>query len=410
MTLIATIIFAAIILSGLLEIYLERRQLAAVAAHRNQVPAAFQSELTIEEHRRAADYTLARTRLTLAQKSFDTIVTLLWLAVFLAPAYALVARFIGPGLSRSVAIVVCIAAVGYVLDLPFTLVRTFRLEAEFGFNRMTPGMFVVDQLKAAALQLILAVPLLYGFFALERAIPGFWWFLGWAGFMIVMLAMMVIYPSFIAPLFNKFTPMPETPLKTHIEALVGKCGFESKGLFVMDASKRSTHGNAYFSGLGKAKRIVFFDTLLQKHSEDEILSILAHELGHYKYGHVRERIIEAAVLAFLAFAILGWAFGTGALAKAFGLPHDPGLILVIVLFAIGPVAHLLSPLTNFLSRRAEFQADGFAKSMLGRQPMISALTKLSRDNLATLTPDRLYALFYYSHPPIPERIAHLETA
>lgn len=409
MNLVVTVIFAAIILSGLLEIYLERRQLASVAAHKDQVPAAFMSQLTLDEHRRAADYTSARTRLTMAEKAFGTIIAVLWLAVFLAPAYDLVARFVAPGLSRSVALVVCIAAIFYVLDLPFTIVRTFWLEAAFGFNRTTPGMFFRDQVKGAALQLVLAIPLLYGFFALQHAIPDLWWLLGWAGFMMVMLAMMIIYPSFIAPLFNKFTPMPDTPLKAHIEALLAKCGFESKGLFVMDASKRSTHGNAYFSGFGKAKRIVFFDTLLQKHSEEEILSILAHELGHYKLGHVRERIIEAAALTFLAFAVLHWAFA-GGLAKAFGLPDDPGLVLVIVLFAMGPVGHLLSPLTNFLSRRAEFQADGFAKSMLGPQPMISALTKLSRDNLATLTPDWLYTVFYNSHPPIPERIAHLESA
>lgn len=410
MTLIAPLIFAAIIVSGLLELYLERRQLAAVAAHRDRVPTAFAGKLSVAEHHRAADYTSARTKLAMVQKGFDTLVTVLWLAVFLAPAYALVAEVVPQSLSRSVALVVFIAAIGYVLDLPFTIVRIFRLEARFGFNRTTPGMFLRDQVKGAALQLVLAVPLLYGFFAVERAIPGLWWILAWAGFMLVMLAMIVIYPRVIAPLFNKFTPMPETPLKAHIEALLAKCGFESKGLFVMDASKRSTHGNAYFSGFGKSKRIVFFDTLLQKHSEDEILAILAHELGHYKYGHIYQRLVEAAVLTFLAFAILGWAFATGGLAKAFGLPDDPGLVLIVVLFAMGPIGHLLSPLTSFLSRRAEFQADQFAKTMLGLTPMVSALTKLSRDNLATLTPDWLYALFYYSHPPIPERITHLEAA
>jgi STE24 endopeptidase len=409
MTLVVAIIFAAIILSTGLEIYLERRQLASVAAHKDVVPAAFAGELTLDEHRRAADYTSARTRLAMAEKAFGGVVTLLWLAVFLGPAYELVARFVSPGLSRSVALVVFIAAIGYVLDLPFTIVRTFRLESKFGFNRMTPGMFLRDQLKGIALQLVLAIPLLYGFFALQHAIPHLWWLLGWAGFMLVMLAMIVIYPAFIAPLFNKFTPMPQTPLKAHIEALLAKWGFESKGLFVMDASTRSTHGNAYFSGLGKAKRIVFFDTLLQKHSEEEILSILAHELGHYKYGHVKERIAEMAVLTFLGFAVLYWAFA-GGIAQAFGLPDDPGLVLIIILFAMGPIGQLLSPFTNFLSRRAEFQADGFAKSMLGPQPMISALTRLSRDNLATLTPDWLYTLFYYSHPPVPERIAHLESA
>ncbi|MGO9134285.1 MAG: M48 family metallopeptidase [Methylovirgula sp.] len=410
MTLIPPLVFAAIILSGLLEIYLERRQLAAVAAHKDEVPSAFAGELSLEEHRRAADYTLARTQLSMVQKSFDTLIAVLWLAIFLKPAYALVAHVVPAGLWRSIAVVLLIAAVGYVLDLPFTLIRTFGLEAKFGFNRMTPSMFLRDQAKGAVLQLCIAVPLLLAFFALARAIPNIWWLLAWAGFMVVMLAMTIIYPTFIAPLFNKFTPMPDTPLKQHIEALLTKCGFASNGLFVMDASKRSTHGNAYFSGFGKAKRIVFFDTLLQKHSEEEILSVLAHELGHFKYGHIRERIIEAAVLTFFAFAILGWAFSAGALATVFGLPNDPGLVLVIVLFAMGPFSHLLSPFTNFLSRRAEFQADGFAKSMVGPKPMISALTKLSRDNLATLTPDPLYTLFYYSHPPVPERIAHLEGA
>jgi STE24 endopeptidase len=304
--------------------------------------------------------------------------------------------------------VVCVAAIGYLLDLPFTIFTTFRLEARFGFNRSTPGVFLRDQVKGAALQLLIGVPLLYGLFALLRSAPDLWWLFGWAALMAIMIAMIVVYPTVIAPLFNKFTPMPNGTMKRRIEALLAKCGFESKGLFVMDASKRSTHGNAYFSGFGKAKRIVFFDTLLEKHTPEEIESILAHELGHYKFGHIGQRIAQSAALAFIGFAVLHWAFAAGGLASRFGLPDDPGLILVIILTAMGPVFHLLSPLTNWLSRRAEFQADGFAKEMVGAEPMISALTKLSRDNLSTLTPDRLYALFYYSHPPVPLRIAELE--
>jgi STE24 endopeptidase len=225
--------------------------------------------------------------------------------------------------------------------------------------------------------------------------------------MVLMIAMTVIYPAFIDPLFNKFMPMPQGQLKTRIEDLLAKCGFESKGLYVMDASKRSTHGNAYFTGFGKAKRIVFFDTLLQKHTPEEILSILAHELGHYKLGHITLRIAESAVLTFAGFAVLHWAFA-GGLAGGFGLTSDPGLVLIVILIATGPVMHLLSPFTSFLSRRAEYQADGFAKAMTGAEPMISALTKLSRDNLSTLTPDWLYALFNYSHPPMPLRIARLK--
>ncbi len=410
MNLVALVIFAAIVLSGALDIYLERRQARAVLANRERVPAAFVDQVSLDEHRRAADYTLARTRLAVAQTGFDTCLAVLWLILLLGPVYRLVAGIVPPGLSRSVAIVVAVGAISYLFHLPFTLVRTFRLEARFGFNRTTPALFLLDQVKAIALQLVLAVPLLYGFFALERALPELWWIFAWAGLMLVMVAMIVIYPAFIAPMFNKFTPMAEGPMKANIEALLKKCGFESKGLFVMDASKRSAHGNAYFSGFGKAKRIVFFDTLLEKHSPTEILSILAHELGHYKFGHVFQRILEAAILALLAFAVLHWAFATNALAHAFGLADDPGLVLMIVLLAFGPVSHVISPLTNFLSRRAEFQADDFAKSMTGPEPMISALTKLSRDNLATLTPDWLYTLFNYSHPPVPERIAHLKGA
>ncbi|MGC2141947.1 MAG: M48 family metallopeptidase [Methylovirgula sp.] len=407
MNLFASVIFAAILLSGALDLYLERRQAQAVTAHREQVPAAFAAQVGVEEHRRAADYTLARTRLAMAETLFDTGLAVVALALVLAPVYAAVAGLVPPGLSRSVALVVAVGAIAYLLHLPFALFRTFRLEARFGFNRTTPMLFLLDQLKGMALQLALAVPLLYGFFALQRALPNYWWILAWGGLMAVMIAMIVIYPAFIAPLFNKFTPMAEGPMKISIEALLRKCGFESKGLFVIDASKRSAHGNAYFSGFGKAKRIVFFDTLLEKHSGDEILSVLAHELGHYKFGHVYLRIVETAILAWLAFIVLHWAFAAGTLPRAFGLPGDPGLVLMIVLIALGPVSHLISPLTNFLSRRAEFQADDFAKSMVGGEPMIAALTKLSRDNLATLTPDRLYAAFNYSHPPVPERIAHL---
>jgi STE24 endopeptidase len=410
MSLIVTIIIAAIILSGFLDIYLERRQARAVIAHRNEIPTEFVGEVSLAEHQRAADYTLARAALSMVQSNVDTILAVLWLALLLAPLHAAIAAFIPPGLSRSVAIVIAVTAIGYVLHMPFAILRTFGLEARFGFNRTTPRIFVLDQLKGIVLQLALGVPLLYALFALLNALPETWWLFGWAGLMAVMIAMIVVYPTFIAPLFNKFSPMADGPMKAGIEALLGKCGFESKDLFVMDASKRSSHGNAYFSGFGKAKQIVFFDTLLEKHTPDEILAVLAHELGHYKFGHVLQRILESAAMSFLAFLVLHWAFAAGGLAKEFGLPDDPAIVLIIVSTALGPVTHILSPLTNFLSRRAEFQADGFAKKMVGKEPMISALTKLSRDNLSTLTPDRIYALFTYSHPPVPERIAHLQEA
>ena len=299
------------------------------------------------------------------------------------------------------------ALIQRLLHLPFSLFSTFSIESRFGFNRATPIMFVIDRLKGAVLSLLLGVPLLYGLFFLHRVLPEVWWLIGWAGFMALMISMTVIYPALIAPMFNTFTPMPQGQLKTRIEALLADCGFESKGLYVMDASRRSAHGNAYFTGFGKAKRIVFFDTLLQNHEPGEILSILAHELGHYKLGHIGQRIAETAVLTFVGFGVLHWAFA-GGLAGAFGLATDPGLVLIVIVTALGSVLHLLSPLTSFLSRRAEYQADDFAKRMTGPEPMISALTRLSRDNLSTLTPDRLYALFYYSHPPVPLRVARLK--
>jgi STE24 endopeptidase len=384
-----------------------RRQITAVAAHRAAVPLDFAREVTLDEHCRAADYTLARARFAIAETVYDAAVASLWLLFWLAPLYALVAAVTEPGLTRSVALVVAFGAIGYLLDLPFALARVFRLEARFGFNRLTPVMFLRDETKSLALQLALGLPLLYGMFALLRALPRTWWLFAYAAFMGVVLLLMVIYPTLIAPLFNKFTPLADDRLKRRMEALLEKCGFESKGLFVMDASKRSAHGNAYFTGFGKAKRIVFFDTLLEKHSPEEIESILAHELGHFKYGHVRQMIVQAAALAFVGFAVLHWAFSVGGLAGWLGLPDDPGVVLIALLLAKDPVLHLLSPALAWRSRRAEFEADDFAGKIVGKEPMISALTRLTRDNLATLTPDAIYASFYYSHPPVPARVAHL---
>lgn len=408
MTFIAAAIYLAIVFSAALGVYLRWRQGVAARTHRDSVPPEFRERITLDEHRRAADYTQASMRLASFEAVFDAALAIAWLGFWLAPLYALLSQFIAPGLSLSVAVVVTVAVIDHLLNLPFAIVEAFGIEARFGFNRATPGIFLRDRLKVGALWLTFVVPLLYGLFLLLREAPHSWWLLGFFASMALMTAMIVVYPTFIAPLFNTFTPLADQSLKARMEALLARCGFESDGLFVMDASTRSTHGNAYFSGFGKAKRIVFFDTLLQKHTPDEILSILAHELGHYKFGHVRQRLLQAAVLAFTLFATLHWAFAPGGLPSRFGLPDDPGVALVIVLTATSPILHLLSPLTSWLSRRAEFQADRFAKDIFGKEPMISALAKLSRDNLSTLTPDALYALFYYSHPPAPLRIAALD--
>lgn len=410
MSAMGVLICVAIAMSAALGLYLRKRQTDNVARYRDAVPADFAHEVTLEDHRRAADYTIARTRFGMAETVYDAAISILWLAVGMAPLYALVANYLEPGLTRSVVFVLAVSLLGHLLDVPFSLANAFWLEERFGFNRLTLSTFFLDEAKTAALSLVMATPLLYGMFFLLDALPGTWWLLAYVAFMGFTVAMTVIYPTFIAPLFNKFTPLEDGSTKSRMEALLQKCGFESKGLFVMDASRRSAHGNAYFTGFGKAKRIVFFDTLLQKHTLEEIESILAHELGHFKYGHVRQMILQAAAMAFLGFAVLYWAFGSPTFAGWFGLPSDPGVVLMALLFAKEPVSHLLHPLLAWRSRHNEYEADDFARRMVGKEPMISALTRLTRDNLATLTPDPLYASFYFSHPPVPLRVAQLRAA
>jgi STE24 endopeptidase len=407
MTPLATIICAAIVLSTGLGVYLRLRQMAFVRRNRDTAPRDFAKEVTLEEHRRAADYTLARTRFSIFETVYDGILSLLWLLFWLAPLYNIIAQVTAPGLNRSVALFVAFVALAELLAMPLSLADTFWLEARFGFNRQSLASFLADWLKAGTLQLAIGAPLLYAMFALLRAAPDYWWLCAFVGFMAFIVAMMAVYPTFIAPLFNKFSPLPEDDLRRRLEALLQKCGFESRGLYVMDASTRSARGNAYFTGFGKAKRIVLFDTLLAKHTPEEIESILAHELGHFKFGHIRQMLAMAAGLAFVGFAALHWALGPQGLSVVFSLPADPGLALIIAVLAKDPLMHILSPLIAWRSRRAEFEADDFAKRMVGKEPMIAALTRLTRDNLATLTPDRLYALFYYSHPPVPVRVAHL---
>jgi STE24 endopeptidase len=404
------VVCVAIVASAALGVYLRLRQMATVAENRDKVPADFAREVSLDDHRRAAEYTIARTRFSIAETVFDAVVSLLWLALWLAPLYAAIAQFIEPGLTRSVLFVLAFGAISAFIAMPFAAANAFWLEERFGFNRLTPAKFLADQAKSGLLELVIATPLLFGMYALLRAAPNSWWLFAYVVFIALALAMTVVYPTVIAPLFNKFTPMTESSTKQRMEALLAKCGFESKGLYVMDASTRSTHGNAYFSGFGKAKRIVFYDTLLEKHSLDEIESILAHELGHFKFGHVRQMLLQAAAIAFVGFAALWWAFGSDAFAGWFGLPNDPGVVLVALLLAKDPIMHVLTPLLAWRSRRAEFEADDFAREMVGKEPMISALTRLTRDNLATLTPDPLYATFYFSHPPAPVRVAHLRAA
>lgn len=391
------------------DLMLRARQAAHVARHRGVVPAAFADSVSLAEHQRAADYERARLRLGAAASLFGLVVALGWATFGYDALYGALADRIPSGLTRSVLFLIAAGAVSSALNLPFALLRTFGIEQRFGFNRTTLGAFALDRLKGGALSLALGVPLLYGLLWL-MARPGLWWLWAWLGLVLIMLAMMDAYPRWIAPMFNRFTPL-EGPLRTRIEGLLRRCGFEASGLFVMDASRRSAHGNAYFSGLGRSKRIVLFDTLIAGNSEAELEAVLAHELGHFKLNHILFGLLQSAALLFLALFAVGWLSKQPWLLPSFGIVHrDDALALVVGVLVVQVAGPALGIMANWISRRHEYQADDFARRMVGAEPMVSALLRLSRDNASTLTTDPLYALVNFSHPPVPLRVQRLREA
>ncbi len=401
-------IFFSIVTTGF-GLVLRARQAAHVARHREAVPPGFAETVSLTEHQRAADYERARLRLGAAASLFGLAVALGWAVFGYDALYGGVQNLVAPGLTRSVLFLVAAGAVSSLLDLPFGLLRTFGVEQRFGFNRTRPAAFALDRLKGAALSLGISVPLLYGLLWLMRR-PGPWWVWVWLGLVLLMLAMMDVYPRWIAPLFNRFTPL-EGPLRTRIEGLLRRCGFEASGLFVMDASRRSSHGNAYFSGLGRSKRIVLFDTLIAGNTEAELEAVLAHELGHFKLNHILIGLLQTAVLLFLACFAIGWLCRQPWLLPSFGIVHqDDALALIVGMLVIQVAGPVLGIAGNWLSRRHEYQADDFARRMVGAEPMMSALVRLSRDNASTLTTDPLFALVNFSHPPVPLRVQRLREA
>ena len=402
------IAFAAVsVATTVFDLYLRGRQAAHVARHRGAVPPEFAATVSLEEHQRAANYEVDRLRLGRVTALFGLAAGLAWAFFGYDLLYGGLAGVIGRGLTRSVVFIAAVSVVSSLLDLPFAAYRTFRLEQRFGFNRTTRGRFVLDRVKAAVLSACLGLPLLYGLFWLMRGASGLWWVYAWAGLTVLTVAMIGAYPRWIAPLFNRFTPL-DGPLRARVEALLRRCGFEASGLFVMDASKRSTHGNAYFSGFGRMRRIVLFDTLVAQNTEAELEAVLAHELGHYKLGHVVTGLLQTAALSFLAFFAIGYLCKQPWLLGSFGIVHrDDALALMVCVLVIQMAGPLVSTGLNWLSRRHEYQADDFARQMVGAAPMISALVRLSRDNASTLTTDPLFALVNFSHPPVPLRVQHL---
>ncbi len=412
--LFATLFLAALALSTALRIWLALRQRRHVLAHRPAVPAEFSDRIALAEHQKAADYTAAKIKLGLAELVLD--VTLLLVLTFggiLATLdgfwRTLLGSEGGAGLTHGLALFASLGLIGFVVGLPGSLYRTFVLEARFGFNKMTSGLYLIDLVKQLALTVLIGGPLLLAVLWLMGAMGERWWFYVWAVWLGFNLLVLLLYPTFIAPLFNKFSPLAEGEMKTRIEALLARCGFASSGLFVMDGSKRSAHGNAYFTGFGKTKRIVFFDTLLEKLAPGEVEAVLAHELGHYRRRHIVKRILMMAAMSLALLWLLGqlidqpWFYASLKVG-------DGGTAMALILFSLVlPVFSFpFSPLFSWLSRRHEFEADAYAAAQAGRDDLITALVKLYRDNAATLTPDPLHSLFYDSHPPASVRIAHLK--
>lgn len=392
------------------ELWLSERQIASVRLHRDAVPADFAASVTLDEHRKAADYTVARERAGSVATVLDLLISLGWVLGGINLLYGALALVIPPSLSLGVAFFLANAAVSALITLPLALYRTFVIEQRFGFNRQTAAGFVVDKLKSTAISLAIAVPLLYACLWAMHRFAGLWWLWTWCGVVLLMLAAPTIYVRLIAPLFNTFTPL-EGELRARIETLLKRCGFRASGLFSMDASRRSAHGNAFFIGFGRTKRVVLFDTLMANSTPDEIEAVVAHELGHDKHGHVLFGLLRGAAIAFAVLAAFGWLSRQPWLLPSFGIVYrDDALALLACSLLLGLLGPALAPISNWISRRNEFQADDFARRQVAAGPMISALTRLSRDNASTLTPDSLYALVHYSHPPVPIRIRQLHAA
>lgn len=412
-TLFSGLVLAAIVAQYLVETVLLKRHLVHVAANRAAVPAPFTESITLADHQRAADYTEARGRFAHIESTFGVFVSIAMLFFGLSWLWQATASVSEAIWIRELLLVVLMSIVTGVLGLPFSYYSTFNIEERFGFNKTTKATFWADMVKGTLLSAALLLPLLALVFWLMRAAGSLWWLYAWGLFIGFQLLMLAIYPTFIAPIFNKFTPLEKEDTKAAIEDLMKRTDFESKGLYVMDGSKRSAHGNAYFTGFGKAKRIVFFDTLLEKLNNNEIVAVLAHELGHFKRKHIVKRIVMMAVASLAFFAAVAWAMQQPWLYTSFGFPADtgqtaPGVALILFSMALPPLLFWLGPLGAAYSRKHEFEADAYAAQVSDKRDLIVALTKLYRDNANTLTPDPLYSAYHHSHPPAMIRIAHLQ--
>ena len=407
-----TLIFiAALAMTTLAKLWLARRQLVHIAAHRAAVPEAFREKVQLGEHQKAADYTSAKTHFDMLGALFDAALLLVFT---LAGGIQFIANLCNGWFSASIAqgmaTIVAVLILYSLLEAPFNIYRTFVIEARFGFNKMTFTLYLIDALKGVLIGAVLGLPLLLGVLWLMERMGAYWWLYVWLVWVVFNLLVLFIYPSFIAPLFNKFSPMQDEAMRSRIETLLDRCGFTAQGLFVMDGSKRSSHGNAYFTGFGKTKRIVFFDTLLERLSINEIEAVLAHELGHFKHRHVVKRIAATFALSLGFLWLLGLLMQTTWFYQGLGVTTPSTALALLLFFMTLPIfSFLLGPIMSAYSRKHEFEADDYAAKQTDAADLVNALVKLYQDNASTLTPDPLYSTFYDSHPPAMVRISHLQT-
>jgi STE24 endopeptidase len=392
-------------------LWLTSRQIAAVSAHRDRVPDLFSERITLPDQQRAADYTVTRARVSRWATAFEALIKL---GLTLGGGLALIDDFVGrsgwPEPWRGTLAVLAVLLLLTLLGLPFTLWRTFRVEARFGFNRISPALFAVDFAKRLLLGFMLGAPLILATIYLMEKAGVWWWAWAWLVWMGVSLALAWAAPRFIAPLFNKFSPLTDGALRERVERLLERCGFKAGGgVFVMDGSRRSAHGNAYFTGIGRNKRIVFFDTLLSRIDGDEVEAVLAHELGHFRLHHVRQRLAVSSLSLLAGLALLGWLAAQPGFYRALGVPSgSPAMALVLFIVTVPVFTFFTTPLEAWWSRRHEREADDFAVAHSDAQRLAAALVKLYRDNASTLTPDPVHSAFYDSHPPALERISRLQ--
>lgn len=406
-----TLLFLALLLtSTVIRFWLGRRHISHIQIHRQKVPDAFAATIALEAHQKAADYSIAKTRLVLNESVVQAMVLLLLtLGGGLQWIDDLWSNFITNHEIIRGALVICTALIiSSVADLPFDYYRTFNIDEKFGFNKMTPSMFFGDLVKHSTVGFILGAPILFAALWLMASAGQYWWFYLWVVWSVFNIIMLAVYPTLIAPLFNKFSPLADESLKSRIENLLTKCGFKSQGLFVMDGSTRSGHGNAYFTGFGSSKRVVFFDTLLDKLNADEIEAVLAHELGHFKHHHVIKRIAMMFLVSLVGLALLGWLIDQPWFFNGLGVTSVSNHMALILFLMISPVfLFFMRPVMATYSRKNEFEADDYAAKHTNANNLVEALVKLYRDNASTLTPDPLHSAFYDSHPPASIRISKL---